>query len=364
MMNFLVALSFGFVIMQWVNALLNVIFRQTIRKAAWPPTEMISILIPARNEEKNIGTLLERLHVMSNDRFEILVYDDHSTDQTASMVQAMSQKDERIRLIHPVDLPQGWLGKNHACFQLAQQAHGRFLLFVDADVQLYGTIIEDAVTYMKKKQLGLLSVFPKQIQVTLGEKLTVPLMNYILLTLLPLIFVNRSPFKSHAAANGQFMLFDAEWYKKMQPHEHVKSSAVEDILIARWYKEHHIKVACLTGETRIQCRMYTSYRDSFNGFSKNIFMFFGNMPTAAILFGLLATFGFVPLLVVHSWLLGWYLFMVVSIQILYSLACKQSVSTALFFFPVHLFFLFQLIINAFIIKHKKNYTWKERQIYS
>ncbi|MGC9150847.1 MAG: glycosyltransferase [Microbacter sp.] len=364
MMHLLVDLSFGFVVLQLLNALLNVVFRQNIGKSASLHGELISILIPARNEEANIGKLLESLHAIKNDRIEVLVYDDHSTDRTASIVQSMSAKDDRIRLVQPVALPQGWLGKNHACFMLAQHAKGSFLLFVDADVQLFGTIVEDSVEYMKKKKLGLMSVFPKQIQLTLGEKLTVPLMNYILLTLLPLIFVRISPFKSHAAANGQFMLFEAGWYKKIQPHSQVKSSAVEDILIARLYKQHHIPVACITGEKSIQCRMYASYRDAFNGFSKNILMFFGNMPIVAFLFGFLAAFGFVPLLLMHSALLWWYLIVVLCVQILYSWACRQPVSTALFYFPVHLFFLFQVLINALRMKRKKNYTWKGRQIYS
>ena len=309
-MQYLIYISMGFVCFQLLNVLLNFLFRQKILNTETQNSELISVLIPARNEEANIGTLLGALHKIKNDNIEIIVCNDHSTDGTAEITRKYFEKDYRIQLIHSEFLPNGWLGKNHACYKLAQHSKGNYLLFVDADVKLFGNIVDDAVLYLKKYKLGLLSFFPRQIQITIGEKLTVPLMNYILLTLLPLILVRVSPFKSHAAANGQFMLFDAEIYKKLQPHQQFKESAVEDIAISRFYKQQKIKTACLTGEKRIQCRMYTSYKEALNGFSKNIFMFFGNVPVLAFLFWACATLGFVPFFVLNTNLLLVYLFSV------------------------------------------------------
>jgi glycosyltransferase involved in cell wall biosynthesis len=350
--------------LQLFNVLINALFCQKIFKTDIHNSELISVLIPARNEEANIGNLLESLQKIKNENIEILVCNDHSTDNTEGIIKKCATNDCRVQLIQSKQLPNGWLGKPHACYQLAQQAKGRYFLFVDADVILLGNIVADAVSYAKKHQLGLLSVFPRQLQLSLGEKCTVPLMNYILLTLLPLIFVRISPFKSHAAANGQFMLFDADVYKKLQPHGQFKNSAVEDIGISRFYKSRRIKTACLIGEERIQCRMYTSYKDALNGFSKNIFMFFGNMPVLAFLFWACAAFGLVSVIVYNIYWALLYLLVAVSIQILCAVVSKQSVISTVIFFPVNLFFMLRVLMRALILKKQKNYIWKGRNIYS
>ncbi|MDP4225426.1 MAG: glycosyltransferase family 2 protein [Bacteroidota bacterium] len=362
-MQYLVYISFGFLGFQLLNVLINFIFRQTIEKTEIQNSELISVLIPARNEENSIGFLLEAMYEKKNDNIEIIICNDYSTDNTEEIIRKYAKIDSRIRIIQSDFLPNGWLGKNHACYQLAKQAKGRYFLFVDADVVLSGNIVADAIAYAKRYKLGLLSVFPKQIQLTAGEKQTVPLMNYILITLLPLIFVRVSPFKSHAAANGQFMLFEAEIYKKWQPHEQFKNSSVEDIAISRFYKSRKIKTACTTGEKRIQCRMYHSYNDALNGFSKNIFMFFGNVPILAFVFWTFSTLSVVPIIIYNFHIAFAYLLAVVFIQIVYAINCQQSVITTVLYFPANMFFMLQVMIKALMVKKQKNYTWKGRNIY-
>ncbi|NCC98084.1 MAG: glycosyltransferase family 2 protein [Bacteroidia bacterium] len=362
-MQYLVYISFGFLCFKLLNVLINFIFRQTIAKTEIQNSDLISVLIPARNEETNIACLLDALKKMENSNIEILVCNDNSTDNTEEIINRYKITDQRIRLIQSDVLPNGWLGKNHACYQLAKQAKGKYLLFVDADAVLSGNIIADAVFYTKKHKLGLLSVFPKQILLTTGEKQSVPLMNYILLTLLPLIFVRVSPFKSHSAANGQFMLFENKTYYELEPHKQFKNSAVEDIAISKFYKRHKIKTACLIGEERIQCRMYNSYNDAVNGFSKNIFMFFGDSPIVAFLFWVFWILGIVPIILYDIHLIFPYLLGVLLIQILYAITCKQNVLTTVLFSPANMFFMLRVMIKALIIKKRKKYIWKGRNIY-
>lgn len=364
MMQYLAYISIGFIAFQFFNVLLNFFFRQKIKKSNLASNEKISVLIPARNEEQNIHLLLSDLQKMKNENLEIIVFDDQSTDNTFNIIQEFADADRRIKGIQSSGLPDAWLGKNNACFQLAQRAKGNYFLFVDADVSLHGNIIEEAVAHLEKHKLGLLSVFPTQIQKTWGEKISVPIMNYILLTLLPLIFVRVSPFASHAAANGQFMLFNALTYKKTQPHKTFKSSAVEDIAISRFFKKEKIKIACLTGEKRIKCRMYSSYNEAKIGFTKNVFMFFGNQPVLAFLFWIFATVGFIPILVSQAILLPIYFALVVLIQILYSITSKQNVGWNLLFFPIQLLFLGQLLVKAVLTKKNKQYKWKGRDVFS
>lgn len=360
MMFILACISCFFLLMQMTNALANFLFSQKLKKEMANPDELVSVLIPARNEERNISVLLAHL-IKNKKAMEILVYDDQSTDRTAEMVLDYSKLDSRIQLISGDPLPVGWLGKNHACFQLAKKACGHYYLFLDADVQLFGTIIEDTLAFMKKKNLGLLSIFPKQIQKTWGERLSVPIMNYILLTLLPLVLVRLSPFTSHSAANGQFMLFNASTYHKTEPHEQFKLAPVEDIAIARQSKKQKIKVACVTSEDRVQCRMYQSYKEALNGFSKNIIQFFGNITLFAFAFWILAALGFIPVLIEWPSYLPLYIIGIVFTLLFYSMAAKQNVFFSIVLFPFHLIFILHTLL---ILKKRKSYLWKDRPIYS
>ena len=361
-MHYIVGISFGFLLLQLIHVLLNLLFRQRIAHTQKALGEPVSILIPARNEEAHIGNLLRVLSKMKIEQVEILVFDDQSSDNTAQIVTTFSQKDSSIRLLQGGALPEGWLGKNHACYQLAQEAKGSYLLFLDADVKIYGNIVADAVAWLKKKRLGLLSVFPKQLQLTWGEKITVPLMNYILITLLPLIYVRVSPFRSHAAANGQFMLFEAVNYKRLQPHLTCRQTAVEDVAIARYYKRQKIKIACVTGLRRVQCRMYNSYNEALNGFSKNIFAFFGNVPALAFLFWGFAALGWIPLAVAHASYLPLWLLLAVLIQAGYALVTQQNPVTTVLLFPLQLLFMLHVMLKALIDKKRKTQRWKGRNI--
>jgi len=363
-MVYIAYISFFFLGIQLMNVVLNSIFRQKIKFSAIDGNELISVLIPARNEQKNIAGLLSDLQKINSEHVEIIVFDDESTDKTAEIVMNFAKQDKRISLIQSDGLPSGWLGKNHACYRLAQKATGQYFLFLDADVRIDSSVIPQAVSYLKKYKLGLLSVFPTQVQKSFGENVSVPVMNYILLTLLPLIFVRISPFASHSVANGQFMLFDALTYKNNEPHKLFKNCIAEDIVIARFFKKQKIKIACLTGEKRIRCRMYQSYTEAINGFSKNVFMFFGNMPVLAVLFWLFSAFGFIPVLFAFPQYLSFYFLILAIILILYSTSSKQNPFRNVALFPFQMLFLLSIIKNAFLMKKYNKTEWKERKIYS
>lgn len=356
----LIIVSFIFIIsgIQLLTVVLNWLFSHELRDEQTIDRPLISVLIPARNEEKNIHQLLVDLQHQTYENIELLVFDDHSSDRTAHLVLELAQTDKKIRLIETKPLPGGWLGKNWACYNLAQAAKGTFYLFLDADVNVNADLIQKTVAFANKRQLGLLSIFPKQIMQTAGEKLTVPLMHFILLTLLPLFLVRISKFKAHAAANGQFMLFRAATYQKYQPHQYFRNEKVEDIQIARFFKSQKIAIACLTETEIITCRMYRNYREACDGFSRNIHMFFGNSTILTLLFWFITTFGwlFVALYSIRLFVL--YLIMVILIRILVSLTAKQNVwDNIILHLPQ------QLAMAGIIVKSlKKEKHWKGRSI--
>lgn len=239
----------------------------------------ISILIPARNEAQRLPELLLQLRRFELPQLEWLVYNDESTDGTTALVQAAIHNDPRGRLLHAQKLPVGWLGKSHACYQLAQQARGDYFLFLDADVRMQESTILAAVAYLTKHQLQLLSVFPQQIMRTWGEKLLVPFMHHLLLTWLPLILVLRNKMPAFSVANGQFMLFEAASYRKHQWHQQVKLEVVEDVEIMRLLKSHDLRgMALLSSNAALKCRMYTNTQEALAGFSKTLVPGFHHHP--------------------------------------------------------------------------------------
>jgi cellulose synthase/poly-beta-1,6-N-acetylglucosamine synthase-like glycosyltransferase len=349
--------------MQFMVAAANLIFSQRFPKINPKINQLVSVLIPARNEEKNIGNLLTGLQIQDYKNIEIIVFNDQSTDKTAGIVKGFADGDKRIRLIESNGLPDGWLGKNHACFSLAKHANGTYFLFLDADVNIGNNIIQQTTYLAEKYKLGLLSIFPMQIMKTLGEETTVPVMNFILLSLLPLVLVRKTNFSSIAAANGQFMLFQSEIYRKFQPHEKMKTCKVEDIEIARYYKQIKIKVACLSGNSSITCRMYNGFSEAVYGFSKNIIQFFGGSFFTAILFWLVTSLGFIAILFSFStYIFLLYLSGIILTRIFISIVSKQSVFRNLILaIPQQImmgFIIFQAIVNTC----KKQYSWKGRNI--
>jgi glycosyltransferase involved in cell wall biosynthesis len=353
----------GFSILQFLVVIVNVIFEPKLPQGEFTKESLISVLIPARNEENNIGNILNDLIHQNYRNIEIIIFNDQSDDQTAQIVNKFVSIDNRISLINSNGLPEGWLGKNYACSSLSSKAKGNYYLFMDADVRISGDIILDAISYSEHYSLGLLSIFPKQIIQSRGEKATVPNMNYILLSLLPLILVRKSKNPAFAAANGQFMFFNAQQYKSLLPHERMKDNKVEDIAIAKFYKKNNIPVSCLVGNDEIRCRMYFDFVGAVNGFSKNVIAFFGNSFILAILFWLTISIGFVavvmalPLSIVLFYGMIYFL-----TRILISRISKQKIFDNLLYLIPQLLSCGIFIYKALLFKFSKEYQWKGRSI--
>ena len=366
-MIYVLYIIFGFALVQFLVALANLLFQERLSGKGLLQTgetrNDVSVLIPVRNEEKNIGTLLGDL-LQAGDNFrEIIVFDDESTDGTAEVVSKIASADSKVHLLTSAGLPEGWLGKNHACHRLALEARGEFFLFLDADVRISKGLIDKMVNYVKKKKLDLLSIFPTQEMTGWQEKITVPNMHYILLSLLPLPLVRLAPFSSLAAANGQCMLFRSETYREMMLHEKFRKSRAEDIEIARYLKTQKRKVSCITGVAEIQCRMYHNLGEAVSGFAKNVTFFFGNSYVLATLFWLVTTLGILPVLITGSTkILTTYLLLVVLTRVFVSLAAGQSVLQNLLLLIPQQWMLGAFIYQSAVNNTKKQFRWKERTI--
>lgn len=349
--------------LQLLTAFLNYIFRANYSVYRTVNNELVTILIPARNEEKNIGNILNDISEQSYKSIEIIVIDDDSNDRTREIVLEKSLTDNRIKLIDAALTDSSWLGKNHACYQGASSAKGKYLLFLDADVRLGKDVVSEVLGYLEKSRSVFLSVFPKQVLINDGVRAVVPIMNYILLSLLPLFLVRYSRFTSMAAANGQLMLFNAEVYRAFEPHKKFKHEKAEDIRIARFLKKKKFNIACLTGNDDIKCRMYDNYNDAMDGFSKNVVEFFGNSFIAAMLFWFISLTGIIwTAIFLPAWLTIIYIIIIICTRILISIISRQDITDNITMHFVQIYNLGLLIFKSITHKINKSYQWKGRNI--
>jgi glycosyltransferase involved in cell wall biosynthesis len=355
----------GFIVAFSLIRLLVVIsnYRQWLVGGSPNDQPLVSVLIPARNEALNLGNILKDLTRQEYRHIEVWVYDDLSEDSTFEIAAGYTIMDRRFHVIRGKQLPAGWMGKNHACHCLAQKARGEYMLFLDADVKASEDLISSALAFSKRNKLDLLSLFPTQIMKTLAEWLTVPLMNWILVSLLPLALIRRHRSAAFSAANGQFMLFRSRVYRREQFHKKLRDKKVEDIATAQYMKQKGYAVATLLGNDKVYCRMYRSWDDSVNGFSRNVFYFFGNSKGLTLLFALITTVGFIPVVVYLPW--AWiviYIVIILLIRILVSLWSRQRVLHNILLAPLQQISLMYIIIYAFYLQHKRATRWKGRMI--
>jgi chlorobactene glucosyltransferase len=249
---------------------------------AWP---RVSVLIPARNEAGQIGACLQSLLVQDYPNMEMLVLDDDSEDDTALIVHQMAMEDPagRLHLLHGAPLPPGWLGKCHACAQLAAVADGDYLLFTDADTVHGRDSIASALAAAERRHVGLVSVLPRQRAHTWAEKLLLPLLPFTIFSLLPVGLVRRRPAPSLSAGIGQFLFFRRSAYLATGGHAAVRDRVLDDVELARRVKAAGWQEDLLDGGQAVQCRMYDGFGAIWRGFSKNLYDFYGRSPIATLL---------------------------------------------------------------------------------
>jgi len=234
----------------------------------------LSVLVPARNEERNLAACLESLLSQDYPAFEVIVLDDGSADRTAEIAREIAVEG-RVRVLAGAPPPSGWIGKNWACHQLAAAASGRLLLFVDADTRHHPRTLSDAVAALQSEDVDFLSVLSRQEARTWAERLVVPLVPWSQHTFFPIALLRRLRRPALATAVGQFMLFRREAYDALGGYERVRGSAVDDWDLVRAVVAEGFRWTLCDGASRITTRMYRSFSETADGFSKNLYARFG-----------------------------------------------------------------------------------------
>lgn len=326
---------------------------------------MVSILIPARNEEKTLPHLLKDLAGHDYRNIEVIVYNDLSEDRTSQVAGEFAREDPRFRVIEGVALPEGWLGKNHACHQLAQNAKGAYYLFLDSDVRVRNGLVRRSLGHLLKHDLSMLSIFPRQLMYTFGEKITVPLINWVLVSLLPLRLIRISKRPCFSAANGQFILFNAAIYKRHRFHELVKDRRVEDIHIVRKMKQLELKVHTLLSSGEVECRMYNGFREAVSGLSRSVEEFFCGSKIFLFLFTMYSSVGFLFVLLGLSpvWMLV-YLGQTWLLRMLVAFSGRQPLFWNALLQPLQQFSYVLIVIESLRKRYTNSFKWKGRVIHT
>ncbi len=238
--------------------------------------EKISVLIPVRNEEKELRMCLDSLLNQSYPFMEIIAMDDNSDDTSWQILREYAAKyGDTFRVLKSKPLPDGWTGKNWVCFQLSQIAKGDWLLFTDADTIHRRDSILRAYTESRVRNASLISYLPDLITVSLAEKIILPVIYFSFYLLFPLFVMKKIKNNNAAIAIGTFIFIKREIYIKIGGHRAVKNEIVDDISLARLVKKCGENFDLISGIDLFYTRFYHNLREIWKGFSKNAYGAFG-----------------------------------------------------------------------------------------
>jgi chlorobactene glucosyltransferase len=247
---------------------------------------LISILVPARDEEASIEACVRSVLAVNYPNFEIIVLDDGSSDDTYPILCKLRDQDYRLRVLVGAQLPEGWYGKPFACWQMAQAAHGELLLFTDTDCRLAPDALLLALGARQSARAELVSLVPDLECVGFWERLVIPLQYFIIFAFLPTPLIRRSRHPWFAAANGAFLFLSRADYLAVDGHRAVRQQLAEDVKFAQYWKRQGRTLWYGDGSRTYAVRMYRGLGEIWAGFSKNLFpAFSGNLP---LLLGVLA----------------------------------------------------------------------------
>lgn len=255
----------------------------------------VSVIVPARNEEASLAACLESLVGQAGVAFEVMVVDDGSTDQTRQIALACSG----VEVLDAGPLPQGWTGKNHAMWQGARRAKGKWLLFTDADTVHRPGSLAAAIREADERGALLLSYSPQQEVRGFWEKAVMPVIFAELARAYSFREVN-NPASRVAAANGQYLLIRRAIYEELNGHAAVRRDLLEDVSLARQVKSSGHRIFFRYGGDRVRTRMYRNFRQLREGWTKNLALLF---PAARAL-AVRRLLEFVALAASAGWLCG------------------------------------------------------------
>jgi chlorobactene glucosyltransferase len=234
----------------------------------------LSIVVPARNEERNIETCVRSLVTQIGTDVEVIVVDDRSTDATRAVLRHLQHEFPQLQVIDGEPLPDGWVGKPWACAQGASHARGAWLLFTDADSRHEPHASVSTLAFARATRSDAITIMTGQDMLTLGEQASLPaILGLVVFATGTLESVNDPRRPDRALANGQYVMIARDAYEALGGHAAVRGEIVEDIEFARRLKrDGRFRLLVAEGTQLVHVRMYRSLRELWDGFTKNMYL--------------------------------------------------------------------------------------------
>ena len=261
----LAAMSLAFAALPLAMTVGNLGVYRTPRRASGRP--VLSVLVPARDEARNIGETVRCILASEDVELELIVLDDHSTDATRAILAAIP--DSRLRVASAPPLPAGWSGKQHACAELATLARHDLMVFLDADVRLAPDALVRITHVMATPGIGLASGFPREVTRSWAEHLLLPLIHFLLLGFLPIRLMRHFVAPSLGAGCGQLMAVHRKAYAQAGGHTAIRGSRHDGLTLPRAFRRAGIMTALFDASRLASCRMYLNATEVWEGLTKN-----------------------------------------------------------------------------------------------
>jgi len=338
---------------------------------------LVSVIIPARNERRNIERCVRSILATTYTHVEVIVVDDHSTDGTGDVARSIAERDSRLRVIDAPDLPAGWFGKQWACWTGARSARGELLLFTDADTRHGHDLLVRGVNAMQDDNADMLTIAGHQEMHSFWERVIQPQ----LFAMLSIRFggtehVSHAKRVEDVIANGQFILVRREAYDAIGGHESVRDQVAEDLMMAQELFRAGRRRLMMIAIRQFSTHMYASLSELLAGWGKNIYAggrmaaLGGALGRASYPFFLLSMplLGLVPPIAFVAALLGflstsWLIWsaIVIIVSVLFWAALyrymRESVGYALLY-PLGFVMLFVIAFGG--VRRGQRVEWKQR----
>lgn len=350
----------------WLYALatiiLNLIFERPLRPSDRTSGPFVSVVIPARNEERSIGATVAAMLAQTYRDLEIIVIDDQSTDRTPQILAAFD--DPRLTVLRGEETPSGWLGKPWALEQGSLRTRGELLLFVDADIHYEPKGVASMVDRLEESGAAMLAVLPHMEMRTLGEQVAMMMLPFFVWAGIPLWLGNRWNAVGLGLGGGVGNFVRRTAYDAIGGHKALHNAVIDDIGLARQLRAHGLPTKHAVTNDLVSARMYHGLREIVFGFEKNLFAFLGSAWAAfllAIVMVWLHVLPFVLALLGHPISIA-IVAICTLIRLMVAVRGRYSLLNALFLHvPMVLVWLYILLQSTWMTLRRREILWRGRR---